>query len=90
MEHVNAGRVNGISEINVVGEIFKVEQQYEIAIEIALGAAISNVITQKKMMLKAYRFLKTKGLGRATFLPLNIIKGRRITIPNNVKITKGI
>ncbi len=53
MEHVNAGRVNGISEINVVGEIFKVEQQYEIAIEIALGAAISNVITQKKMMLKS-------------------------------------
>ena len=68
MEHVNAGRVNGISEINVVGEIFKVEQQYEIAIEIALGAAISNVITQKEDdAKKLIGFLKTKGLGRATF-----------------------
>ena len=90
MEHVNAGRVNGISEINVVGEIFKVEQQYEIAIEIALGAAISNVITQKEDdAKKLIGFLKTKGLGRATFLPLNIIKGRRITIPNNVKNYEG-
>ena len=90
MEHVNAGRINGINEINVVGESFKVEQQYEIAIEVALGAAISNVITKNEDdAKKLIGFLKTKGLGRATFLPLNIIKGRRITLPNNVRNYDG-
>ena len=90
MEHVNAGRINGINEINVVGESFKVEQQYEIAIEVALGAAISNVITKNEDdAKKLIGFLKTRGLGRATFLPLNIIKGRRITLPNNVRNYDG-
>ncbi len=90
MEHVNAGRISGINEINVVGESFKVEQQYEIAIEVALGAAISNVITKNEDdAKKLIGFLKTRGLGRATFLPLNIIKGRRITLPNNVRNYDG-
>ncbi|MCQ2969170.1 MAG: chromosome segregation protein SMC, partial [Clostridium sp.] len=90
IENINLGKVNGVSEINIVGEVFNVEKQFEVAIEISLGAAISNVITKKEDdAKKLINFLKAKGLGRATFLPLNIIKGRRITLPNNIKEYDG-
>ena len=90
MEHVNNGRVHGIKDISVVGEVFKVSREYEIAIEIALGAAISNIITQKEDDAKTLiSYLKAKGMGRATFLPLNIIKGRTLVLNNDIKNTEG-
>ena len=45
MDHVEKGRVQGIKDIKVLGEIFEVEKKYEVAIEIALGGSIYNVIT---------------------------------------------
>ncbi|WP_455504989.1 chromosome segregation SMC family protein, partial [Clostridium sp.] len=45
MDHIEKGRVQGIKDIKVLGEVFEVEKQYETAIEIALGGSISNVIT---------------------------------------------
>ena len=72
-------RVQDIKDIKVLGEIFKVEKKYEIAIEIALGAAISNVITNNEEDAKnLISYLKNKDLGRATFLPLNIIRGKKV------------
>ena len=90
MEQVAAGKVQNINEIKVLGEIFKVDKEYEVAIEIALGAAISNVITKTdKDAKRLIEYLKAKHLGRATFLPLNIIKGRKISIPENIKKIEG-
>lgn len=37
MDHIEKGRVQGIKDIKVLGEVFEVEKQYETAIEIALG-----------------------------------------------------
>lgn len=85
MEHVNGRRVEGINSIKVLGEIFKVEKDFEVAIEIALGATISNVITKSEEdAKKLISYLKAKGLGRATFLPLNIIKGRKLFLSNEI------
>ncbi len=90
MEHVDTGKVTNIKEIKVLGEIFKVDKKYEVAIEIALGAAISNVITTTdEDAKKLIAYLKAKGLGRATFLPLNIIKGRTLDLNKEVKNAKG-
>ena len=90
MEHVEKGRVQVIKDIKVLGEVFEVEKKYEVAIEIALGGAISNVITINDNDAKnLISYLKNKGLGRATFLPLNIIRGKKLDIPNEIKKSKG-
>ena len=81
MDHVEKGKVQGINNIKVLGEIFEVEKKYEVAIEIALGGSISNVITVNDTDAKnLISYLKNKGLGRATFLPLNIIRGKKLDV----------
>lgn len=90
MENISAGKVSNVSDIKVLGEIFNVDKQYEVAVEIALGAAISNVITKSDRDAKVLiQYLKSRNLGRATFLPLNIIKGKRLNLPENIKKIDG-
>ncbi|WP_195999670.1 chromosome segregation protein SMC [Clostridium sp. 1001271B_151109_B4] len=90
MEHIEKGRVQGIKDIKVLGEVFEVEKKYETAIEIALGGSISNVITITENDAKnLISYLKARGLGRATFLPLNIIKGKRLDVPQEIQKSKG-
>ena len=49
------------------------------AIETALGASLQHVIVDsEKDGRQAIQYLKQRGLGRATFLPLNVIKPRQI------------
>ena len=60
MDHVEKGRVQGIKDIKVLGEIFEVEKKYEVAIEIALGGAISNVITVNDNDAKKLNFIFKK------------------------------
>jgi len=63
----------------LLGEIVSVDKSLETAMEIALSAAISNIITDEEALAKSLiSYLKKNNLGRATFLPLNIIKGRGI------------
>ncbi|SHH07644.1 chromosome segregation protein SMC [Tepidibacter thalassicus] len=72
-----------------VAEIIKVPKKYETAIEVALGAVVQNIITQDEVSAKlAIEYLKKNNLGRVTFLPLNIIKGKKINV-NEVSKFKG-
>lgn len=90
MDHIEKGRIQGIENIKLLGEVFEVNRKYETAIEIALGGSISNVITSTDIdAKKLISYLKAKGLGRATFLPLNIIKGKRLELPNEIKKAVG-
>jgi len=90
MQHVSEGKVESIRECFVLGEIIKVDKNLEVAIEIALGATISHIITKDETMAKILiNYLKINNLGRATFLPLNIIKGKRLTIDNVTKNNLG-
>lgn len=60
-----------------VGELIGVENEFTTAIEIALGGAAQNIITQTEDDAKiAINFLKQSKDGRATFLPLATVKGK--------------
>ena len=62
-------RLAGIE--GVVSKLINVESKYATAIEVALGAAASNIIVGKDADAKrAISYLKEKRLGRATFLPI--------------------
>ena len=64
--------------IGVVADIIKTEEQYETAIETALGGSIQNVVTKDEETAKRLiSFLKREHAGRATFLPLTSIKDHR-------------
>ncbi|MBE6062167.1 MAG: chromosome segregation protein SMC [Clostridium butyricum] len=90
MESIHNKNIINPDDTKVLGEIFKVEKTYETAIEIALGAAISNVITKNENIAKILiSYLKKNNIGRATFLPLNIIKGRKINIDKKILESKG-
>ncbi len=60
-----------------LSKLIKVDKQYSIAIETALGAALQFVVTETEADAKrAINFLKTTKNGRATFLPVATIKAR--------------
>ena len=59
-----------------VANLMKTEQQYSLAIEIALGAGLQNIVVDREEDAKAaINFLKQRDGGRATFLPLTAIRG---------------
>ncbi|MEW9094002.1 MAG: chromosome segregation protein SMC [Clostridiaceae bacterium] len=91
MRHISKGIIKeAYGNTFVLGEIIEVEKKYETAIEIALGASISHIITpDEKISRILIEHLKKNNLGRATFLPLNIIKGRSVNLKNNVTNIEG-
>ena len=63
-----------------VSRLIRTEDDYAIAIEIALGAAMQQVVVGSEQDGKAaISYLKRTGSGRATFLPLTTIQARRLT-----------
>ena len=90
MESIRNNKISNVEDTKVLGSVFKVEKKYEIAIEIALGASISNVITKNEDVAKnLINYLKNNHLGRATFLPINIIKGKKLNLNNLIKSSEG-
>ena len=79
------GAVRGI--IGPVSSLISTEDEYTLAIETALGAAMQNIVVETDNVAKgAIRMLQSAKAGRATFLPLNTIKGSR---PPNVSAVRG-
>ncbi|MBE6960030.1 MAG: chromosome segregation protein SMC [Ruminococcaceae bacterium] len=63
-----------------VSRLIRTEDEYAVAIEIALGAAMQQIVVGNEQDGKAaISYLKRTGNGRATFLPLTTIQGRRLT-----------
>ncbi|AWK51342.1 chromosome segregation protein SMC [Clostridium beijerinckii] len=90
MESIHNEKITSARDTKVLGEVFTVEKNYETAIEIALGAAISNVITKNEEIAKVLiGYLKKNNLGRATFLPINIIRGRKLELDKNITTANG-
>jgi len=62
-----------------VAELIHVPAEYEVAIEIALGGALQNIVMDDEASARdAIQYLKQKQAGRATFLPLDVMRGRSI------------
>ena len=60
-----------------VSKLIRTDEEYTLAIEIALGAALQNIVVDAEADAKAaMSYLKRTGFGRATFLPLTTVKGR--------------
>lgn len=67
-------RLRGI--IGPVSSILTVQPGYEVAIETALGFALQNIVVDGEGAAKAaIAFLRDEKAGRATFLPLDTVKG---------------
>ena len=59
-----------------VAELIRTEGDYALAIEIALGAGMQNIVVDDEEAGRdAIRYLKRRDAGRATFLPLTTIRG---------------
>ena len=59
-----------------VGNLMTTEDRYTVAIEIALGAGLQNIVVDREEDAKAaISYLKKRDGGRATFLPLTTIRG---------------
>jgi chromosome segregation protein len=91
MQNISSGKVPDASgSCFVVGEIISVSKELEVSIEIALGGAISDIITKDEAVAKKLiNYLKTNNIGRATFLPLNIVRGKKITGVEAIKQCRG-
>ena len=62
-----------------VSRLIRTEDSYTVAIEIALGAAMQQIVVGSEQDGKAaISFLKRTNAGRATFLPLSTIQGKRL------------
>lgn len=93
MENHYEGFNRGVKEVlknknlkgiyGALGQVVTVPQKYEKAIEAALGAYMQNIITSDENSAKtAINYLKHNKLGRVTFLPMNIIKSKKL---NNIQ-----
>lgn len=70
---LNNPRLKGIH--NTVGKLLAFDDMYMNAIEMTLGASLNYLVADNETSVKqAINYLKEQRLGRATFLPLNIIK----------------
>ena len=60
-----------------VARLITVEERFETAVEISLGASLQNIVTDDEFAAKrAIEYLKKNNFGRATFLPKSAIKPR--------------
>ena len=87
---LNNPRLHGIH--NTIGKLIDIPEKYLVATDIALGAS-SNflVVDDENAALNAIDFLKERKLGRATFFPLNVIKGKYVNneVIDNIKNING-
>lgn len=87
---LNNPRLKGI--YNTVGKLLTFDDTYMNAIETTLGASINYLVVDNETSVKqAINYLKEQRLGRATFLPLNIIKPKYLdsNIIDSLKNTTG-
>lgn len=63
----------------VLANLITVPKEYEVAIEMALGQAVQNIVTEKETdAKKLVEYLRTNHLGRASFLPIASVHGKKL------------
>ena len=63
----------------VLANLISVNEKYETAIEMALGASIQNVVIDtEEEAKKLVNYLRENKLGRASFLPITSVKGNKL------------
>ncbi len=63
----------------VLANLISVDKKYEIAIEMCLGASLQNIVTGTEQdAKKLVEYLRINNLGRASFLPISSVKGKKL------------
>jgi len=71
----------------VLSSLIEVEKKYGLAIEMALGGALQNIVTETENdAKKLVEYLRKNNIGRASFLPISAVKGKKLDHINS----KGI
>lgn len=74
-----------------VSNIIKVSSKYQIAMDVAAGPHINDIIVDSDETAKnIIDFLKREKIGRATFIPLNKIKSREFEIDKKLLDQEGV
>ncbi|MBQ7002869.1 MAG: chromosome segregation protein SMC [Oscillospiraceae bacterium] len=77
MRSMKQGQLRGV--YGTVAQLIRVDSRYGIAIETALGASVQHLIVENEDAAKAgIRYLRDNRAGRATFLPLTSIRGKKL------------
>ena len=80
MQQAESGELRNVH--GPVSRLISVEDRIAVAVEIALGAAMQNIVVSTEQDGKyAIQQLKNRDAGRATFLPLSAIRGRTLNEP---------
>jgi chromosome segregation protein len=80
MKETSRGALSGVH--GPVSRLIHVPKEYAVAIETALGASMQNIVVGTEEDAKrAIGRLKEMNSGRATFLPLSVIRGRVLSEP---------
>ena len=77
----------------VLANLINVDKEYEIAIEMCLGASLQNIVTETEDDAKRLvDHLRKNNLGRASFLPISSVRGKKVErlIKNNLSGVIGI
>ena len=83
------GEISGIE--GVVADLIRTKPEYEMAIEIALGGSIQNIVTDTSdTAKKIIEILKKNKEGRATFLPLESLGRNRDFEPKSALNERGV
>ena len=63
----------------VLANLISVEKEYKTAIEMCLGQALQNVVTSTEQdAKKMIEYLRSNSLGRASFLPIASVQGKKL------------
>lgn len=74
----------------LVAQLGRVEPKYQLALEIAAGARMGQIVVEDDSVAAAgIELLKQRRAGRATFLPLNKIQGSRLPSADNLRYANG-
>ena len=77
MQETQRGKLSNIH--GPVSRLIRTDDNFTLAIEIALGAAMQQIVVGTEQDGKAaISYLKRTGGGRATFLPMNTVQGRTL------------
>ena len=78
MQESQRGALKGVH--GPVSRLIRTDDNYTVAIEIALGAAMQNIVVGNKQDGKAVlSYLKRTGVGRVTCLPISEMQGKKLT-----------
>ena len=75
----------------VLANLITVPAKYQTAIETVLGQILQNIVTEtEEDAKKLIEHLRKNNLGRASFLPLSAVKGKKIELKSNSKGIIGV